>query len=191
LRPLRRVDDIRTKFDELEDLLLNYRAQLDQNTGVPFVRLVYPPEQETACQRFIDPLARTLEQKGVPVETVSCRSVIFAYYEETGRLDQLFELESTEGERLNEYVARRAREELNDRLLRAVERLGGEGVILLTETRFVYPYLSLSSVLEDCTNCIVAPMALVVFYPAEMDVDGQLLFLGQRSSGYYRTRNLI
>lgn len=127
----------------------------------------------------------------MPIETVSCRGVIFTYYEKTGRLEQLFELESTEGERLNQYVARRAREELNERLLSAVERLGDDGVILLTETAFVYPYLSLSSVLEDCTNRITPPMALVVFYPGEVDVDERLLFLGQRPSGYYRTRDLI
>mgnify|MGYP001040886690 CR=1 FL=1 len=179
------------KFDELEDLLLNYRAQLDQNTGVPFVRLVYEPEQEIECRRLTSSLARTLDKKGVSVETISCRGVIFTYYEESGRLQQLFELESTEGERLDEYITKRAREELNKRLLRAVEGLGDDGVILLTETSFVYPYLSLSSVLEDCTNRIMPPMALVVFYPGEIDIDGRLLFLGQRPSGYYRTRDLI
>lgn len=179
------------KFDELEDLLLNHRTHLDQNTGVPFVRLVYQPEQEVECQRLTRSLARTLKQKGITVETVSCRGVIFAYYEETGRLEQLFELESTEGDRLGQYIAKRAREELVGRILSAVERLGDDGVILLTETAFAYPYLSLSSVLEDCTNRITAPMALVVFYPSEVDVDQRLLFLGQRPSGYYRTRDLI
>jgi len=54
-----------------------------------------------------------------------------------------------------------------------------------------YPYLHLAPVLEDCTNCITPPLVLVVFYPGEVDVDGQLLFLGVRPSGYYRTRDLI
>ena len=179
------------KFDALEDLLLNHRAQLDQNTGVPFVRLVYEPEKEIECRRLTSSLARTLKNRGVPVETVSCRGVIFAHYEDMGRLDRLFELESTEGDRLDEYITRWARKQLNKRLLRAVERLGDDGVILLTETPFVYPYLSLSAVLEDCTNRIMPPMALVVFYPGEIDIDGRLLFLGQRPSGYYRTRDLI
>ena len=179
------------KFDELEDLLLNYRHQLDQNTGVPFVRLVYRPQQEVRCQQLTQSLARTLKQKGIPVETVSCRGAIFTYYEETGRLEQLFELEATEGNRLNEYITRRAREELSDRLLSAAEHLRDDGVILLTETPFAYPYLSVSAVLEDCTNCIAPPMALVVLYPGEVDIDGRLLFLGQRPSGYYRTRDLI
>lgn len=179
------------KFEQLEDLLLNYRHQLDQNTGVPFVRLVYPVDEETRCQRLMRSLARTLEQRDVPVQIVSCRGVIFGYYEKKGRLEQLFDLESSEGERLDEHIAKRARQELNSRLLSAVERLDGDGVVLLTETAFVYPYLSLSSVLEDSTNAIAPPLALVVFYPGEVDVDGRLLFLGQRASGYYRTRDLI
>jgi hypothetical protein len=44
--------------------------------------------------------------------------------------------------------------------------------------------------LDGFTNRIVPPMALVIFYPGEVDVDGRLLFLGQRPSGYYRTRDL-
>ncbi len=182
---------LRDKFDELEDLLLNYRAQLDQNTGVPFIRLVYRLEEEVVCQRLARSLARTLEQKHVPVETVSCRGVIFAHYERAGRLEKLFELEASAGKGLDEYITKRARQEMNDRVMSAAGRLQGDGVILLTETAFTHPYLALSAVLGDCTNRITPPLALVIFYPGEVDVDGQLLFLGQRPSGYYRTRDLI
>jgi hypothetical protein len=185
LRPLR------DKFDELEDLLLNYRGQLDQNTGVPFVRLVYRPEEEIACQRRTRSLARTLEQKGVPVETVPCRGVIFTHYEETDRLERLFALEATAGDSLDEHITKRARQALNDRIMAAARRLQQGGVIFLTETAFTHPYLALSAVLGDCTNRITPPTALVIFYPGEVDVDEQLLFLGQRPSGYYRTRDLI
>jgi hypothetical protein len=31
----------------------------------------------------------------------------------------------------------------------------------------------------------------VVFYPGTMNIDNQLMFLGKRSSGYYRTRDLV
>jgi hypothetical protein len=52
-------------------------------------------------------------------------------------------------------------------------------------------WLLLALLLDDCTNRITPPLALVVFYPGEVDVDGRLLFLGVRPSGYYRTRDLI
>ncbi len=185
MRPLQQ------KFEELETLLLHHRRTLAQNTGVPFVRLVYRPEAEVACQRFRESLERTLTQKGVAVETVSCREVIFTHYEQRGRTAQLFELEKGEEKRLSTSMARHARQELTERLMRAAERLQGDGVIFLVDVAFLYPYLQLGPVLDACTNCITPPLALAVFYPGVADVDGQLLFLGQRPSGYYRTRDLM
>ena len=179
------------KFEELENLLLHHRATLAQNTGVPFVRLVYRPDEEVECRRRRELLERTLRREGIAVETASCCGAIFAHYERRGRLDQLFELERTEGDRLSVSIARHGRQELTDQLLAAAERLKGDGVVFLVDAAFLYPYLHLAPVLEDCTNRITPPLALVVFYPGEVDVDGQLLFLGARPSGYYRTRDLI
>ena len=185
MRPLQQ------KFEELEDLLLHHRWTLAQNTGVPFLRLVYLPSEEHACQRFADALSRTLMREGVTVETVSCRGVIYAHYEQQKRLDQLFELEQTAQKQLAANIARHARQELGQRLLRAAQQLRGKGAILLKDVAFLYPYLQLSPVLDDCTNEIRPPLALVVLYPGDVDADGRLLFLGQRPSGYYRTRDLI
>ena len=179
------------KFEELENLLLHHRATLAQNTGVPFVRLVYRPDEEVECRRRRELLERTLRREGIAVETASCCGAIFAHYDRRGRLDQLFELERTEEDRLSVSIARHGHRELTDQLLTAAERLKGDGVVFLVDTAFLSPYLHLASVLEDCTNCITPPLALVVFYPGEVDVDGQLLFLGVRPSGYYRTRDLI
>ena len=179
------------KFEELEELLLHHRHTLAQNTGVPFVRLVYRPDEEVECRRLRERLARMLKRDGVRVETVSCRGAIFAHYERRGRLDQLFEMEGIEGDRLSANIARHARQELVHQLLAAAERLNGDGVILLIDAAFIYPYLHLGPVLDDCTNRITPPMALALFYPGEVDVDGRLLFLGVRPSGYYRTRDLI
>jgi len=185
LRPLQE------KFEELENLLLHRRWTLAQNIGVPFVRLVHQPEEEVACQRFREALVRTLQREGVMVERVSCRGVIYSHYEQRGRLTQLFKLEQTEGERLGGSIARYGHRELVGQVASAVQRLRGDGVILLIDVAFLYPYLQLGPVLEACTNQITPPMALAMFYPGEVDVEGQLLFLGQRPSGYYRTRDLI
>jgi len=178
------------KFEELEDLLLHDRETLAQNTGVPFVRLVYRPEEETDCRRRRELLETILKREGTAVGKVSCLGAIFTHYEERGRLDQLFELETTQRDRLSASIAKHARQELVNELLTAAERLNGDGVIFLVDAAFVYPYLRLAPVLDDCVNRIMPPMALVVFYPAEVDVEGQLLFLGVRPSGYYRTRDL-
>jgi len=182
---------LQDKFEELENLLLHYRRTLAQHVGVPFVRLVYSPEEEVECQRLRERLARTLERDSVSVETVSCRGAIFAHYEHRGRLDQLFELEREKKQGLGVNIAKHARQELVGRLLAAAERLNGDGVIFLADVAFIYPYIHQAPVLEECTNRIKPPLALVIFYPCEVDVDSQLLFLGARPSGYYRTRDLI
>ena len=137
---------LRAKFDELESLLLRHRRTLAQNTGVPFVRLVYHPGEETRCQHERELLRRSLEQTGLSVETVSCQGAIFAYYERRGRLDQLFELDRVKTVGLDTNIASHGRQELLDRLLATASRLGGDGVIFLTETAFAYPYLSLGIV---------------------------------------------
>ena len=108
-----------------------------------------------------------------------------------GRIEQLFELETSDGDQLASGIGRHAREELVKRLLAAVTHLSGDGVILLSDLAFAYPYLQLAPVLDDCTNHIRSPLALVILYPGDIDLEGQLLFLGVRPSGYYRTRDLI
>ena len=151
---------LQEKFEELEDLLLHHRHTLAQNTGVPFVRLIYRPDEEIECRRLRERLARALKRDGVSVETVSCRGAIFAHYEHRGRLDRLFELEGEGIDSLSTNIAKHARQELVHQLLAATERLKGDGVIFLVDVSFVYPYLHLGPVLDDCVNRITPPMAL-------------------------------
>ncbi len=182
---------LQDKFDELETLLLHHRDTLAQNTGVPFLRLVYRPEEEESCGRQRDTLIRVLESQGIPAVTVSCKGAIFAHYERQGRLERLFELEKTEPEWLQRSMGPHARKEMVERLLQAADRLPGDGIIFVVDTALVYPYLSLAGVLHDITNQITSPTALVLFYPGEVSVDGELLLLGRRASGTYRTRDLV
>lgn len=182
---------LQDKFDLLENLLLHHRDTLAQNTGVPFLRLVYRPDEEEACRHQCETLTRVLESKGTRVETVSCKGVMFAHYERRGRLEGLIDLERTDPEWLQKNIGPHARGEVVDRLLQGAERLGGDGVLFVVDTAFAYPYLSLAGVLHDVTNRIQPPMALVLFYPGEENADGQLLLLGRRPSGTYRTRDLV
>jgi len=179
------------KFEELERWLLRDRALLAQSTGVPFIRLVYRPEEEADCVRRRELLRRTVEGQGVKVQTVSCRDVIFGHYERRGRLEQLFQLEATAGPELGDTIAGHAAQELTTSLMQAVESLVSDGVVFLTDVAFLYPYLHLGPILDDCTNCIQPPMALAIFYPGEVNLEKRLMFLGVRPTSYYRTRDLI
>jgi hypothetical protein len=92
---------------------------------------------------------------------------------------------------LGRNIAENAVQELTARLVQAVESLGSDGVIFLADVAFLHPYLHLGPILDDCTNCVRPPMALAVFYPGEVNLEGRLLFLGVRPTSYYRTRDLI
>ena len=179
------------KVKALEDLLLHHRDALAQNTGVPFIRLVYAPQETREMARRLTTLQRTLANKGVPMATVSCRGAIFAHYARRGRLEALFELERQGQPGLGENIAKHGRRTLTAWVIQAAERLEGDGVIFLVDTAFVYPYFQLGPVLEACTNVIIPPMALVAPYPGTVDGDGRVSFLGQRPSGYYRARTLV
>lgn len=179
------------KFSELENLLVRGRDTLAQSTGVPFLRLVYRPQEEQACGNQREALARVLKGLGVPVETVSCKGALFAPYERQGRLDRLFELAETNPGWLGHNIPRHARTEMVSRLLAAATLLGRDGIIFVVDIAFTYPYLSLAGLLHDVTGRVVPPMALVLFYPGELSVDGELLLLGKRSSGVYRTIDLL
>lgn len=179
------------KFEELETLLLDHRRTLAQSTGVPFIRLVYHPDEEPLCCRRRETLTRALISKGLTVAEVSCRDVIFTHYEQRGRLEQLFALEAQDPDALRQNIQQHAQRELQTRLLTTATRLDDNGVIFLVDVGFLYPYLQLGPVLEACTNEITPPQALVIFYPGEQDTTGQLLFMGRRPSGYYRAHPLI
>jgi hypothetical protein len=179
------------KFDELETLLLYHRRTLGQSIGAPFIRLVYEPDEAIACQRHRRRTARVLEEREhIPVRTVSCRGAIFAHYEERGRLDALFAFSPAEVAEVSGAMANYASDELEARVLEASRALGDDGVIFLTDVAFLYPYVQLGGVLEACIDHIRAPKALVFFYPATVDVNNTLWFLGRRRSGYYRARTL-
>lgn len=180
------------KFNKLEKLLLDSRDTLAQGAGVPFVRLVYNPNLEEECKYRQQTLIQVLEDKGIPVRIVSVKGVLFSYYEKENRLEDLFQLENKDGisDKLSRHLHKRSKEELVKRLKKTAEELDPDCVIFLTDVAFAYPFLSISPVLEELTNQIKPPKALVIFYPGEMKNE-RVFFLGERESGYYRSRDII
>ena len=184
--------NLQDKFNKLEKLLLDSRDTLAQGAGVPFIRLIYKPNLEEECTYRRKTLFQVLKDRGIPVRTVSVKGVIFSYYEKENRLEDLFQLENEDGisDRLNRHLHKRSKEELVKRLKEAIEKLDSDGVIFLTDVAFAYPFLSISPVLEELTNQIKPPKALVIFYPGEIKNE-RFFFLGERESGYYRSRDIV
>ena len=59
---------LRDKFEELAELLITNRDNLSQGTGVPFVRLLYHPDEEIEARDLTRLLQQKLEKAGYQPE---------------------------------------------------------------------------------------------------------------------------
>jgi len=180
------------KFAELEKLLLNQRHTLALHAGVPFVLLIYDPEEERRCQEEQAHLAAKLADASLTVREISVETFIFDHYAGIGLLDKVFEKERTRPGDVYRDLAKNYRPALAQHIAEAADALDGQDAILfLTRVAHLYPFVRVSNLLQDLENRVKLP--LVIFYPGE-ELDGELRFLGlQNADGphtKYRARRI-
>lgn len=180
------------KFAELEKLLLNHRGSLMLNAGVPFVLLVYDPEQEIQCRQEQAHLMTKLTDNNITVREVSLENFVFDHYQELGLLDKIFEKEVTNPSSVYRDIAKHYRPALVKRLIGINDELKDQdAIIFLTSVAHLYPFVRVSNLLEDLENMVTLP--LVAFYPGE-ELDGELRFLCLENSdgphSKYRARRI-
>jgi hypothetical protein len=186
------VPSLIEKFTELEKLILGQRQTLHLHAGVPFVLLVYHPDEERRCREEQAHLQTKLADAGLTVREISVETFIFDHYAEIGLLDKIFDKEPTQPESVYRDLARHYRPALVEHIIQAAEELADQdAVLLLTQTAHLYPFVRVSNLLEDLENRVKLP--LVVFYPGE-ELDGELRFLCLENSDgphtKYRARRI-
>jgi hypothetical protein len=162
------------------------------HAGVPFVLLVYDPQQERLCRVEQAHLMTKLKDAGLTVCEISVETFIFDHYAELGLLDKVFEKELTQSESVYRDLARHYRPALARHIIQVAESLGDQDAALfLTEIAHLYPFVRVANLLEDLENQVKLP--LVVFYPGE-ELNGELRFLGLESADgphtKYRARRI-
>ena len=163
------------KFAELERLLLNHRETLALHAGVPFVLLIYDPNDERRCREEQAHLMTKLADAGITVREISVETFIFDHYTEIGLLDKAFEKERTRPGDVYRDLAKNYRPALVRHIIQAADALDGQDAILLvTQVAHLYPFVRVSNLLQDLENRVKLP--LVIFYPGE-ELDGELRFL--------------
>ena len=179
---------LREKFEELAELLISQRDNLAQGTGVPFVRLLYHPDEELDARELTKLLIQKLESAGCTPIEIRCGEYPYRYYQKRKQLElRLKTAEERPGQALDE-MGRHAEEDLLADIIQQAEIASDKTVILLTETGMLYPFAQFSGILQGCENKVFVP--LVIIYPAT--VDGKtILFMGKREPGYYRTRDIV
>jgi hypothetical protein len=163
------------RLAELEKLLLNERHTLALHSGVPFVLLIYNPDDERRCREEQAHLTTKLTDAGLVVREIPVETFIFDHYAEIGLLDKIFEKELTHPQDVYRDLARNYRPALADHVMGVAEELKGQDAVLfLTQVAHLYPFVRVSNLLEDLENRVKLP--LVIFYPGE-ELDGELRFL--------------
>lgn len=175
------------KFDKLARWLIDERDNLEQGTGVPFVRLIYHPSEERECQRLTVVLRERLTKASLTSHEIRCGELLFKYYAEKNQLELRLKTAEANPHTAGDEIGKRAEAELLAAILNYARQAPPSGNIIISETAQLYPFAHLSGVLDSCENQVRIP--LVLLYPATIE-DEKLLFVGRRETGYYRTRNL-
>lgn len=178
---------LREKFEKLAELLINHGDNLAQGTGVPFVRLLYHPDEETDARDLTGVLKQKLEKAGYEPVEIRCGEYPFRYYQQKGRLDLRLKTAETHTAQAMQEMGKHAEDDLLADIIQQAEIASEKTIILLTETGMLYPFAQLSGILQGCENKVLVP--LVILYPATTE-DGTVLFMGKREPGYYRTRDI-
>lgn len=168
--------DLRPKFNELERLLLEQRNLIGLHSGVPFILLVYPPDQEKACTQAQANLADKIRTRSVPVLDCELSTFIFDHYKQQGYLDRVFELDQDpeQSDSLRRMIAGVYEKNLPEWVMALAKKAEPDGVIFMTGVASLHPFARISNLLSDLENKITVP--LVVFYPGR-HMDGKLYFL--------------
>lgn len=178
---------LREKFEELAELLITHRDTLSQGTGVPFVRLLFDPNEELEVRELTILLKEKLEKAGYEPIEIHCGDYPFKFYKQRNQLELRLSTAEERPEQSTDEMGKHAEADLLDVIIRQSEIANEKTVILLSETGLLYPFAHLSRILQGCENKVHVP--LVILYPATVD-GKKILFMGKREPGYYRTRDI-
>jgi len=179
------------KFKELEELLVSGKAeQIRARRGVPFIILLYPPEEEIQVRSRIDTLKRKLETAGWNIKVFQPEPILFKFLESKGKLQDVFEAERQNPQQLRSKMA-------FDLFVKNLTEIGrestslsgqaGKTAIFVCRVGGFYPHVNIYSLQEQLVNKV--KKTTVFFIPA-IETEGQeYIFLGkvrtQKYRGYY------
>ncbi len=170
------------KFTELENLLLsNGFEQAQARTGVPFIILLYPPEEEIPVRRRIDTLGKKLESNGWKIQYFEPGPLLFEFLDSKGKAKDAFDAERQDSKQLRSNIA-------VDLFIKRLSELGkgakGKSVLFIRRGGGFYPHVNIHSLQERLVN--VLKTTTVFFIPA-IEIEGNhYLFMGKEKTQKYR-----
>jgi len=173
------------KFKELEELLISNKVeQIRARRGVPFIILLYPPDEEIQVRSRIKTLKRKLETTGWNIQLFQPEPTLFKFLESKGKLQDAFEAERQNSQKLRSKMA-------FELFVKKLAEIGGKAIpktaIFIWRAGGFYPHVNIHSLQEQLVNKV---KKITVFFIPAIETEGQeYIFLGkvriQKYRGYY------
>lgn len=162
-------------------MLSGAHEQARARTGVPFITLLYPPEEEHPVRDRIDALAQKLVSKGWEVGFFQPEPLLFEFLRSRGKLEEAFDLERNNPKQIRSNIA-------VDLFMKRLAELGGEAklrsVIFVRRAGGFYPHVNLHSLQERLVNRV--KRTTVFFLPAVETAGNHYFLLGVEKTQKYR-----
>ncbi len=173
---------LNSKFKELEGLLVSGGAeQIRARQGVPFITLLYSPEEELEVHSRIDALKRRLETADWNIQSFQPEPILFRFLESKGKLKDVFESERQDPQQLRSKMA-------FDLFVKHLAEMGKDfapkTAIFIRRAGGFYPHVNIYSLQEQLVNKI--KKTTVFFIPATETEGPEYIFLGEVRTQKYR-----
>lgn len=170
------------KLQELESLLLTEGyEQARARTGVPFIVLLYPPEEEIEVRKRIKTLAKKLESSGWEIQYFEPEPLLFKFLESKNKSKEAFAAERKDPNQLRSNIAA-------DLFIKRLKELGKEprskSAIFIRRAGGFYPHVNIHSLQERLVNNV--KVTTVFFLPAIETEGKHYLFMGKERTQKYR-----
>jgi len=170
------------KFAELETLLFSGGfEQARARTGVPFIILLYPPEEEIQVRRRIVTLGKKLESNGWKIQYFEPEPLLFEFLDSKGKIKDAFEAECQDPKQLRSNIA-------TDLFIKRLTELGKEAeaksALFVRRAGGFYPHVNIHSLQERLVN--ILKITTVFFIPAIQTEGNHYLFMGKEKTQKYR-----
>ncbi len=170
------------KLQELESLLLTEGyVQAQARTGVPFIVLLYPPEDEIEVRKRINTLAKKLESNGWQIQYFQPEPLLFEFLESKGKSKEAFDAERKDPNQLRSNIAA-------DLFIKRLKEMGKEprpkSAIFVRRAGGFYPHVNIHSLQERLVTGVKMP---TVFFLPAIETEGKhYLFMGKERTQKYR-----
>jgi hypothetical protein len=170
------------KFNELEDLLISGGAeQIKARRGVPFIVLLYAPDQEIQVRSRIDTLKLKLEKEGWDIKIFQPEPILFKFLKEKGKIEEVFEAERKDPQQLRSKIA-------SDLFVKELVTLGKDfdpkTAIFIQKAGGFFPHVNIHSFQEQLVNKV--NKTTVFFIPAIETGGQEYIFMGKIRTQKYR-----